>query len=91
MERFQKYHRHDTSYKTKKIARRKAEETLKRCEGFMLFTVNRAPDGRLHYSGNAFIEADYAAGMPEFIREVLAERGMDVTSGKENDKIDVES
>lgn len=70
---FQKIHHEDTSYETKKKARKAAEAALKTCEGFMLFTAQK--DGStIRYKGNAFIDRDHASGMPAFISQVLNQR-----------------
>jgi hypothetical protein len=73
VKKFQKIHHEDTSYNTKKKARKAAEEALKTAEGFMLFTAQK--DGQLiKYKGNAFITVDHAAGMPAFINQVMDQR-----------------
>lgn len=72
VKQFHKLHKQDTSYRSKKEARRLAEQALKTCEGFMLFTVQKDPGShQLKYAGNAFIQQDHAAGMPQFIMQVL--------------------
>ncbi len=70
---FKKYHKEDTSYATKKEAVREAIKTLKACEGFMLFTAHHNGE-EIKYNGNAFIDKNHAAGMPEFINMVLNRR-----------------
>jgi len=71
VKQFSKLHKEDTSFKSKKDARRLAEQALKTCEGFMLFTVQQDKGHQLKYAGNAFIQQDHAAGMPAFIMQVL--------------------
>lgn len=70
---FRKYHRQDTSYLTKKEARRKAEEMLKSADGFMLFTA-KTVNGQMSFNANAFITQDVGAKMPAFIQQVLDNR-----------------
>lgn len=75
----------DTSFATKKQARRKAEEALKRAEGFMLFTVQKDGRGGCVYAANAFIDKDYASGMPAFINQVINQRKDQISGDKNKD------